>query len=68
MAADRVAFSFTIVLVVGLIVGSQGAEARAGMYYGMQWNGAIFALLGPTDRLRIHLDGASTSRSRLGWA
>ena len=42
-----VAFAFTIVMTVGLIVGSQGPEARAGMYDGMQWNGAIFALLGP---------------------
>ena len=42
-----VAFAFTIVMTVGLIVGSQGPEARAGMYDGMQWNGAIFSLLGP---------------------
>lgn len=41
------AFSFAIILVVGVIVGSQGPEVRAEMYYGMQWNGAIFALLGP---------------------
>jgi hypothetical protein len=36
-----------VVLAVGAIVGSQGPEARAGMYEGMTWNGAIFALLGP---------------------
>src|SRR5699024_9410522 len=30
-----------------IIVGSQGPQVRAEMYYGMQWNGAIFALLGP---------------------
>ena len=42
-----VAFAFTIVMTVGLIVGSQGPEAQAGMYDGMQWNGAIFSLLGP---------------------
>lgn len=42
-----VTFAFVVILAVGLIVGSQGPEARAGMYYGMQWNGAIFALLGP---------------------
>lgn len=42
-----VTFALMIILAVGLIVSSQGSEARAGMYYGMQWNGAIFALLGP---------------------
>lgn len=42
-----VTFAFVVILGVGLIVGSQGPEAQAGMYYGMQWNGAIFALLGP---------------------
>ncbi|WP_193107188.1 hypothetical protein [Brachybacterium sp. FME24] len=36
-----------IVLAVGAIVGTQGAEARAGMYEGMTWSGAIFSLLGP---------------------
>lgn len=46
-------FSLVIVLVVGALVNwvgaSQGAleESRAGMNMGMQWNGAIFALLGP---------------------
>ncbi|ASK66347.1 hypothetical protein CFK39_11525 [Brachybacterium avium] len=39
--------AFTIVLSVGLIVGSQGPGAQAGMYEGMRWSGAIFALLGP---------------------
>lgn len=42
-----VTFAFVVILAVGVIVGSQGPEARAEMYYGMQWNGAIFALLGP---------------------
>lgn len=42
-----VTFAFLIILGVGLIMRSQGPEAQAGMYYGMQWNGAIFALLGP---------------------
>jgi hypothetical protein len=41
------ALSLLIVIVVGVVVGTQGAEARAGMYEGMTWNGAIFALLGP---------------------
>lgn len=42
-----VTLAFVIILGVGLIVGSQGAEAQAGMYMGMRWNGAIFALMGP---------------------
>lgn len=42
-----VTFALVIILAVGMIVSSQGSEARAGMYDGMQWNGAIFALLGP---------------------
>jgi len=42
-----VTLAFLIILAVGLIVRSQGPEAQAGMYEGMQWNGAIFALLGP---------------------
>ncbi|MGP9538574.1 hypothetical protein ACT3SP_11210 [Brachybacterium sp. AOP43-C2-M15] len=41
------AIALVIVLAVGAIVGSQGPEARAGMYLGMTWNGAIFAVLGP---------------------
>lgn len=47
------AMSLTLVLIVGaLIIGvstSDGslAESRAGMNMGMQYNGAIFALLGP---------------------
>lgn len=41
------AFALVIVLVVGMIVGSQGPAAQAELYYGMQWSGAIFALLGP---------------------
>src|SRR5690625_176715 len=41
------AFALVVILAVGVIVGSQGPETRAEMYYGMQWNGAIFALLGP---------------------
>lgn len=42
-----VTFALVIILAVGMIVGSQGPEVRAEMYYGLQWNGAIFALLGP---------------------
>ncbi|QNN82957.1 hypothetical protein H3H54_03860 [Brachybacterium sp. Z12] len=42
-----VAFALAIMLAVGAIVGSRGPEAQAEMYYGLQWNGAIFALLGP---------------------
>lgn len=41
------AFALLIVLAVGVIVGSQGPEATQGMYVGMTWNGAIFALIGP---------------------
>lgn len=41
------AIALLIVLAIGAIVGSQGPEARAGMYYGMTWNGAIFAFVGP---------------------
>ena len=41
------AFALTIVLAVGAIVGSLGAEASAGLYQGLTWNGAIFSLLGP---------------------
>src|SRR5690625_2849114 len=41
------AFALVVILAVGIIVGSQGPQVRAEMYYGMQWNGAIFALLGP---------------------
>lgn len=41
-------FSLALVLVIGgLVLGVGGPEARAGMHNGMQWNGAIFALLGP---------------------
>ncbi|GEK81563.1 hypothetical protein [Agrococcus baldri] len=41
-------FSLAIVLVIGAIVGSVGGDtAREGMHRGMQFNGAIFALLGP---------------------
>lgn len=39
--------ALVIVLAVGAMAGSQGPQARAGMYEGMTWNGAIFALLGP---------------------
>lgn len=42
-----VTLAFLIILGVGLIVRTQGPEAQAGLYLGMQWNGAIFALLGP---------------------
>ncbi|ATG52854.1 hypothetical protein CFK38_15965 [Brachybacterium vulturis] len=42
-----VTIAFMVILAVGLIVRSQGGEAQAGMYEGMEWNGAIFALLGP---------------------
>ncbi|WP_394215064.1 hypothetical protein [Brachybacterium vulturis] len=42
-----VVFAFAIILSVGLIVGSLGPAAQVGMNEGMQWNGAIFALLGP---------------------
>lgn len=42
-----VTFAFLVILGVSLIVGSQGPEAQAEMYYDLQWNGAIFALLGP---------------------
>ncbi|HEX7352170.1 hypothetical protein [Brachybacterium sp.] len=42
-----VTLAFLIILAVGLIVRSQGLEAQLGMYEGMEWNGAIFALLGP---------------------
>ena len=42
-----VTVAFAVILAVGLIVRSQGPAAQAGMYEGMQWNGAIFALLGP---------------------
>ena len=41
------AIGLAVVLAVGAIVGSQGPEAREGMYDGMTWSGAIFALLGP---------------------
>lgn len=41
------AFALVIVLFVGYLVGTQGAEASAGMYEGMAWNGAIFSVLGP---------------------
>ena len=41
------ALSLLLVLAIGAIVGSQGPDARAGMYEGMTWNGAIFAVLGP---------------------
>src|SRR5699024_4700910 len=41
------AIGLVVVLAVGAIVGTQGPEARAGMYEGMTWSGAIFALLGP---------------------
>ncbi len=49
------AISLTITLIIGALVlnvaGSMGesdlADARDGMSMGMQWNGAIFALLGP---------------------
>lgn len=41
-------FSLVFVLIIGaLVVGVGGPQAREGMNYGMQWNGAIFALLGP---------------------
>ena len=45
--------SLTVVLIIGALVvnvaaaAGDGAQARAGMNMGMQWNGAIFALLGP---------------------
>lgn len=39
--------ALVIVLSIGAIVGTQGAEARAEMYEGMTWSGAIFSLLGP---------------------
>ena len=42
-----VTFALAIILAIGAIVGSQGSAARAAMYEGLQWNGAIFALLGP---------------------
>lgn len=42
-----VTFALATILAVGAIVGSQGPVARAEMYEGLQWNGAIFALLGP---------------------
>ncbi|MDN5600248.1 MAG: hypothetical protein L0J57_02360 [Brachybacterium sp.] len=42
-----VTLALLVILGVGLIMRSQGAEAQAGMYMGMEWNGAIFALLGP---------------------
>lgn len=42
-----VTFALAIILAVGAIVGSQGPQARAEMYEGLEWNGAIFALLGP---------------------
>ncbi|WP_347755605.1 hypothetical protein [Agrococcus sp. ProA11] len=41
-------FSLIIVLIIGaLVISVGGPEARAGMNMGMQYNGAIFALLGP---------------------
>lgn len=40
------AIALAVVLGVGALIGSQAPEARAEMYDGMQWNGAIFALLG----------------------
>src|SRR5690625_7864333 len=43
------AFALVVILAVGIIVGSQGPEVRAEMYYGMQWNGAIFALQVPMN-------------------
>lgn len=39
--------ALVIVLSIGAIVGTQGAEVRAEMYEGMTWSGAIFSLLGP---------------------
>lgn len=40
--------SLALVLVIGgLVIGVGGPAAREGMHNGMQWNGAIFALLGP---------------------
>lgn len=42
------AMSLAVVLVIGGLVTTVGGdEAREGMNTGMQWNGAIFALLGP---------------------
>lgn len=41
-------FSLIVVLIIGaLVVGVGGPMAREGMNMGMQYNGAIFALLGP---------------------
>lgn len=40
-------FALAVVLAIGAIVGTQGAEVRAEMYEGMTWSGAIFSLLGP---------------------
>lgn len=40
-------FALAVVLAIGAIVGTQGAEVRAEMYEGMIWSGAIFSLLGP---------------------
>lgn len=42
-----VTLALLIILGVGLIMRTQGPEAQAGMYMGMEWNGAIFTLLGP---------------------
>lgn len=42
-----VGIAFGVIMAAGLIVRSFGPEAQLGMYDGMEWNGAIFALLGP---------------------
>lgn len=40
--------SLALVLVIGgFVLGVGGPDAREGMHNGMQWNGAIFAVLGP---------------------
>ena len=42
------AFALAIILAVGVIVAAQATpEVQLGMYEGMTWSGAIFALLGP---------------------
>lgn len=39
--------ALVVVLSIGAILGAQGPEATDGMYEGMRFNGAIFAILGP---------------------
>lgn len=47
-------FSFSVVLAIGIIANIvTGGQDLVDMYQGMQWNGAIFALLGPLMGLGV---------------